>query len=205
MIVCGDFNCPDIDWSTHIVKPGASERQVQKELVDIAQSHSLTQLQEDPTRYKNTLDLTFSNNPTLIKSCTVIPGISDHDAIVIDSTVKPDYIQAKKRKVLQYKKANWEQLDDECKKLSTSIKASYDKGDCINTLWSIFKTSLTEAINKNIPSKQIRTSNNLPWMNSNLKKMIRKKNKLHQRAKKTQDWTAFRAYQKKLQASLSTR
>ena len=113
VILCGDFNCPHINWKTGTVEENhdtcamaMQDRGIQEKLVDVALNNSLTQLQDGPTRYKNLLDLIFSNNPSLIKSCTAIPGISDHDTIIVDSIIRPSYSIPKKRKVFTYKKAN---------------------------------------------------------------------------------------------------
>ena len=103
IIVCGDFNCPDIDWSKHCTNPVADQWEVQQQLLDLSTSHRLTQIVEEPTRQGNILDLCLTNNPSLIKGVSVIPGISDHDAVIIDSIIKPQFIQLKKRNLYQYK------------------------------------------------------------------------------------------------------
>ena len=185
---CHIFWPPDVNWQTNSVNPSANQRSTQELLVEIAEAHNLTQLLEDPTRYKNTLDLTFSNNPSLIKNYTIIPGISDHCAVVIDSIIKLTYTTAKKRNVLMYK------LQEST--LSDDIQTNYASGACVNTLWSLFKNQLNQAIEKHIPSKQIRSNNNLPWMNTNLRKLIKKKTRLHKQAKKTNNWNKFKTFQK---------
>ena len=43
---------------------------------------------------------------SLVKSCETIPGISDHDMLVIDSDLKPTYNKPKRRKVYIYKRAD---------------------------------------------------------------------------------------------------
>ena len=45
---------------------------------------SLTQLATRPTRGNNTLDLVITNNPSLVTACRVIPGVSDHDAVLTE-------------------------------------------------------------------------------------------------------------------------
>ena len=200
-ILCGDFNCPDVDWKNYTVNNGASDRPVQDKLVEVAQAHSLSQLQREPTRYSNILDLTFTNNPSLIKSCTVIPGISDHSAVVIDSIIRPNYVSSKKRKVFQYKKAQWTELEAKCDEITKDIQTRFNSGDSINELWELFKVRLLEAIDKHVPSKNIRMNNDLPWMNGNLRKLVRKKTKLHKQAKKKRDWTKFNQFQKTCKAA----
>ena len=57
----------------------------------------------------------------------------------------------------------------------------------------MFKTGLNKVIEKHIPSKMIFNKHHLPWMNKDLKKMIKKKAKLHRKAKVSKEWTKFRA------------
>ena len=63
ILLCGDFNCPDIDWDTHFV-PGAPDRKVQQKLVEVAEQFGLHQVQSEPTREDNLLDLVFTTNPS---------------------------------------------------------------------------------------------------------------------------------------------
>ena len=95
IILAGDFNCPDIDWQSLTVKQNAPDREVQQALIDVAIDFNLTQVHEKPTREDNLLDLVFTTNPTLIKSSSNTPGISDHDIVVVDSDTKPFYSKQK--------------------------------------------------------------------------------------------------------------
>ncbi len=61
--------------------------------------YNLTQVHDQPTREQNMLDLTFTTNPSLIKSTANAPGISDHAMVVTDTDIKPIYIRQKPRKV----------------------------------------------------------------------------------------------------------
>ena len=54
----------------------------------------LEQIVTQPTRGMNTLDLCFLSHPDLSKGCTVIPGLSDHDAVIV-SLVTKLYLQNK--------------------------------------------------------------------------------------------------------------
>ena len=107
IILCGDFNCPDILWASDKLKDDThQQRHIQEQLMDLATDHNLTQLVDEPTRYSNVLDLCFTTNPSVIKDTKVIPGLSDHDAIVIDSTIRPIRQKITKKSVLQFSKAN---------------------------------------------------------------------------------------------------
>ena len=52
--------------------------------------HNLTQVHNQPTREGNLLDLVFVSNPSLVKSSTNVPGISDHD-IITDMETYQEY------------------------------------------------------------------------------------------------------------------
>ena len=89
VLVCGDFNCPDINWNFGYTYDSAQNKTTQDRLIDISNDNSLQQMQEIPTRDGNVLDLTFSTNPSLIRNLNNIPGLADHEAIIVDSYVRP--------------------------------------------------------------------------------------------------------------------
>ena len=68
----------------------------------------------EPTRItetqSNTLDLFFTNNNTLVNQVRVIPGISDHEAVVIESSLRPIKKLGITRKVWQYRKEDYDNL-----------------------------------------------------------------------------------------------
>ena len=105
-ILTGDFNCPDIDWENMSVNQNAQDKEIQKALMEVIVSHSITQIHELPTRGENLLDLILTSNPSLIKSSTNVPGISDHDIIITDCETKPYYQSKRPRKCYTYHKAN---------------------------------------------------------------------------------------------------
>ncbi len=72
---------------------------MQDKLIDISVDYSLSQLQEEPTRLDSILDLTFTANPSLIRNLNNIPGIADHEAVIIDSYIRPTFSIQKKKKV----------------------------------------------------------------------------------------------------------
>ena len=96
VFICGDFNCPDVNWEHGFTNDQAPNKNVQDKLIDISLVHSLTQLQEESTRLDSILDLTFVSNPSLIRTQSTIPGISDHSATITDSNIKSCFTIQKK-------------------------------------------------------------------------------------------------------------
>ena len=105
IILAGDFNCPDINWSNMTINPKAPEKEVQQQFIDLSTEFNLTQVHDIPTREDSLLDIVLTTNATLVKSSTNIPGLSDHDIIITDAIIKPTYNKNKPQKRYQYCKA----------------------------------------------------------------------------------------------------
>ena len=67
-VLCGDFNCPGIDWTTMSIDKNSTDKIVQQQVIDLSNKFGLTQCIEQETREKNILDLTFTTNPTLVQN-----------------------------------------------------------------------------------------------------------------------------------------
>ena len=63
------------------------------------------------TRNENILDLFLIDNPTLVKSVEVRPGIADHDFVLSEVFIKPQISRHKPQLIFMYKKADWEGLE----------------------------------------------------------------------------------------------
>ena len=84
IILGGDFNLPHISWDNGCgqVNPSpAYGLQVNNILLDIVNDFHLEQLVHETTRDNHTLDLIFCTDPARVTSVSVIPGISDHEAV----------------------------------------------------------------------------------------------------------------------------
>jgi hypothetical protein len=56
----------------------------------------------------------------------------------------------------------------------------------VEDLWNLFKQNLNQATIKFVPHKLMTRKNNLPWITPNIKRMLRKRDKIH---KKNQNGT----------------
>ncbi|XP_053403025.1 uncharacterized protein LOC128558204 [Mercenaria mercenaria] len=197
ILLAGDFNCPDIDWPNLTVNKGAADRDVQQALIDLSIEHRLTQIHNQSTRDNNMLDLVFTNNPTTVKTSTSVPGISDHAMVVTDITIIPQVIKQKPRKIYIYSKANWDNIKQDLKTLSeTVISEATNQDSTIQTLWDSFKSGIEKTMKANIPSRISKKRKSLPWLSRDLRKMTRRKSRLYKHAKKTNQWGAFKSFQK---------
>ena len=64
-------------------------------------------LQKEPTREFTILDLYLTNKPGLEKNNTIIPGISNHNMVVVDLAVKPVINRKQPKSIFTINKADW--------------------------------------------------------------------------------------------------
>ena len=118
VVLGGDFNACEINWDTCTVSE-TTKRLVREKTLDIFGNYSITQLQRDPTREGAFIDLIGTNKPNLVKRVNTIPGIYDHDIIVLDADLKAERTKKTPHKVYQWDNANWEQMKQRTKVFAT--------------------------------------------------------------------------------------
>jgi hypothetical protein len=116
-IILGDFNCPDINWSS-LIKPKV---RAQLPVFNFAILHDFVQLVNFPTRVSqtgtnNTLDLILSQRNDVVINCKRMPPLltSDHDTVgfhlEIESTQNSTTNKVKPMR-FNYKLANYEAIN----------------------------------------------------------------------------------------------
>ncbi|KAL8561533.1 hypothetical protein ACOMHN_057227 [Nucella lapillus] len=116
--------------------------------------------------------------------------------IVTDADTRPQRTTPLAKKCFQFHKAEWSSLRTDCDSIAESVKKQADSGSTMEYLWSTFKSSLLSAIDTHIPHKMKTRRPCLPWINTSLKRMLRKKKRLLTRARKTNNWTTYKFHQK---------
>ena len=104
--------------------------------------------------------------------------------------------RSKPRRCYSYSRAYWENLNAEIENITERINKMDEEGTNIDIMWNEFKTLLLSAIEGNIPSHTQRRNNRYPWINKEVKRLLRKKKRLYKQAKKTGKWENDRFLQK---------
>ena len=151
--LAGDFNLPDIDWSRNTITGYQYRKEVNKAFLTLQSDVGLHQIIDRPTREDNILDLFFTNRPSLVNRSTVIPGISDHHAISIDSHVTMTRQNPTKMTIFMWGKANIQGIKEMCQELSNAIIQGYTSKSNIDNVWSYFKNGCQKIIEVNVPSR----------------------------------------------------
>ena len=87
--------------------------------------------------------LFFTNNSTLTNKVEVIPGISDHEAVFIESSLRPLKVKVPPRKVFMYKDIDYNPMKDELRKFYGQYQESSKKVRMSNSYGQNLKTRST--------------------------------------------------------------
>ena len=202
----GDFNLADIDWDAECTKPYPMHGAQCHQLLTITKDTFLEQVVTEPTRVtesnSNILDLFFTNNETLVNQVHVIPGIGDHEAVFIESSLRPMKKVTSPRKIFQYHKADYEDFKAELRDYTSDFLSKAPSTD-INTLWKDFKTKIHQPMEKFIPQKLIRgNKTHKPWIDKHVRMLQRKRNKLFKKQRashRAKDISHYRHIKAKVQ------
>ena len=150
IFIIGDFNLSNIPWPIDSSIPISSS--TEKMFVDTFRDLGLTQCVSEPTHTKGkTLDILLTNSEQLVTNLSVKDHNSicksDHFAIAFDVKTKVKRKKSIKRKIYNFKKANWEALNNDI--CHTNWDAMLDSTEP-ELAWSKFKSKLFFYIDLNI-------------------------------------------------------
>ena len=120
-IVGGDLNTPDISWSSNTISGNQYLKSINETILSIEEELGLTQIVDFPTRNENFLDLIFTNRPSFVNRCVSLPGISDHDTILMDTTISLNRQNPQKRTIQLWKKADIESIKQSATEFSKTF------------------------------------------------------------------------------------
>ncbi len=126
-----------------------------------------------------------TNQPNKVNRNEVIPGISDHDIPLIEIDVSPIKRRQPPRNIALYSKAKWENIREELEEIGTKIKEESNTKSA-NHLWNMFKDTILDAIKKHIPMKTCKAKESLPYMTTEIKKLIRRRDRAYKNRKRCQ-------------------
>ena len=149
--------------------------------------HGLEQLVNFPTREDNTLDLILTSLPGQFQEVHSPDKLSDHDMVA--GTLKVFIPPRKKprRRVYLYQKGDFDSMRRDS---SNFAKDKYFNGHSgsrsVQENFSLITSFIREAADKYILSKTSRSVASVPWITSEIRRNIRKRNK--KSCKDKNDW-----------------
>ena len=143
-------------------------RLLKEKLIEVISEAGLQQMQREPTRGQNLLDLFCCNKTSLVKACISIPCISDHSIALADCDLKETINKKPPRKVYQWSKADWQLINEQTVIFAKQFPA-LAQTKTVKENYIVFIEYMEGILAVNIPSKLSNSRHNLPWMNTNLK------------------------------------
>ena len=192
--VLGDFNFTDIDWPDRLNKLGSALSQSEGQmLIDIMNDHGLEQLVHFPTRekihwiYYSLLFLvsfwifTHRTNSVIMILLLELWKLSFNPP----SQPRPP-IKTPRRKVYLYQKGDYESMrKDAFEFAKEKYFNGYPDTRSVQENFNLITSFIQDSADKQIPSKTSRTVSSVPWITSEIRRKIRRRNKTHAKAKKT--------------------
>ena len=169
-------------------------------LLNLIDDHTLKQHVAEPTRPASikTLDLVLTSVPTLVSNVRVQPGRSDHDLVNFCINANPRRVCKPPHKVYLFNRMDLPGLKKHKAEVATNFKSTNPESRSTEENWSFFKKEIINPINIYVPSRMTKRKPDLPWMTVTIKRQLRKRGRLLQRAKRSgsKTSTAWETYKK---------
>ena len=203
-IICcaGDFNVPDIDWNNESIVGYRYPHCVNTRVLSMMHDCGFAQLVNSPTRNNNILDLFFTNKPSFIQQCYVVPGISDHESVMVTIESAISYAPSNRYKVYLWKEANISEMRNEMLNFADEYCHQHNAETPVENLWVRLKDKLFNLLDNFVPFKTVQNNCRHPWINHNIKKLRRQKQSSYNHAKATKldfHWKRYKELKKTMQ------
>lgn len=167
-------------------------------LKSMAETLSLVQLIDSATRIQgnthNLRDIILVSSPQTVKQCGILPSFSNLDHFpVFASFAIPNHKPAMQTQVpiWDYARTDIDQLVNILAHTDWDAIAVKDIDEAIEAL----TLALLDAADKCIPTKTVRVRHSKPWVSSELRREMRKRDRLFRKARETgdnNDWTRWK-------------
>jgi len=176
LVLMGDFNFPDIDWTRSHGPSTASQK-----FVDCVDEVFLTQHVQHATRKNAVLDLVLTSEPDMVDCVSVLGSLGTSDHSILEWTVQlSPQRSASKCSYLDFSKADFEAM----RRALNAVDWSEKLQDDANEQWTTFATILRNLEARYIPKKKPnKYSKKAPWMSCKAIKLVNKKHRLYNKYK----------------------
>ena len=186
-LILGDFNYPAVKW---IEGCGFSNsmNSADSAFCETLQDHSLLQVNPPLTRKENILDLLITDAPDRIMNIATLTPIqagleTDHDLLEFDFVARPRRVKKPARYAYNFKSADFENLKRQIMQRS-AISNSVSCNSGVDACWPNWKSAVLDIINADIPKARVRDSNRPPWIDKEVRRLLKRKESARRAAKK---------------------
>ena len=209
VVITGDHNAGNC-WLPADSPHHSPITSFERKLRSTSEALSLSQLIKTATRIQggvyNIRDLIFTDRPDLVVEAGILPPFSNIDHVPIYATLNLQYQQAVGVSTIQvwdYKNTNIGALVETLRQTDWRAITDLD----VDEATELFTTTLLDAAKQCIPCKSVRLKRDKPWVTSELRKNMKKRDRLFKIARDRQTeyhWARWRA-QRNIVTSLNRR
>ena len=175
IIVCGDFNLLDIDWTTGVAVKNDS---IHSFFAKTVKDNYLHQLVDFPTRLNNTLDLILTNIPDKVINMHGFQDVNDTDHTLVSFDLDLNIYKKPKIKRSAFKNGNWSVLKEI---LMNSPWNHFFVDNDVNASLSGWCNLFISAVDDHIPKRFCHSVYDPPWIDKELLDLLLKKKNLQRR------------------------
>ena len=130
---------------------------------------------------------------------SILPSLSDHDIVqVLVNTIPRQTKQVPRYIPLYKKKADWDQFKQTMRDFQSELLTDLVTTD-VKKLWDKFASRLEQGIDKFIHTRKAGNRDGFPWINQEIRRLIRKRDKWYKRMKRSgrpNDTKKFQEYKR---------
>ena len=120
-------------------------------------------------------------------------AISDHDAVFTEIDISPKTNIQKPRRIPLFKKTDWLGMRQHCDNVSKRVIEKFHNCDA-EQLWLTFSKGIEEGVELFVPHKVARSKNSQPWITSEIKRLMCKRDRLHKAKMKSGNKDTLKAF-----------
>ena len=198
VLLFGDFNYPDIDWTNQHSK--APEDHPSHDFLTCVQDCFLFQHVYEPTHYRalqkaNILDLILTNEESMVDTLTYNEPIGKSHHVCLSWNYNCYLEQAEtKSEVYSYSRGDYDEMRNQLGLIDWEEKL---ENKSVEQMWSIISQQIHTAVNWTVPHRNIRKNvkrRSPLWMNTTTMAMIKKKKRSYEKYLQTRDGKEYVEY-----------
>ena len=130
----------------------------------------------------------------------IIPGVSDREIVSISTSVVVSHNKNIGKNVFLWYKANFDSIRHYISEFTSTFLEVHHRSDSIDVIWNDYKTLCKDCMAMTSQTKSVKQQ--LPWITRNIKRLLRKKQRkynLARRANTDDHWRAYYNLKKEVQ------
>ena len=183
--IAGDLNLPDINWANFDTDGNSYPLPLNNMFLDFVSTFGLSQIVNFPTRQNNILDIFLTNRPSFIKYCVLLPGISDHEAVLTESNITITIQECIGRKLYLWNRVDPNLLRSFFHDFSMEFLHTNCYDTPINQLWMDFKSACLFCLDTFVPSKSRSARPCQPWITTHIKCLCRQRKRVYAQCRRS--------------------